>query len=88
MPSVKVSSKGWVVIPAELRRKYKLKPGTRVQFVDYGDVISLVRALDDPIEESRGMLKGGPSLTKALLRERAEEREREDRKYKRFFGAG
>ena len=33
---VTVSEKGWVVIPAELRRKYNLQPGTEVSVVDYG----------------------------------------------------
>jgi AbrB family looped-hinge helix DNA binding protein len=28
----KVSLKGWVVIPAALRRRYRLKPGTVVEF--------------------------------------------------------
>ena len=35
MESVAVSAKGWVVIPAELRRKYNLRPGVRVRIVDY-----------------------------------------------------
>jgi AbrB family looped-hinge helix DNA binding protein len=34
--AVVISEKGWVVIPAELRRKYALKPGSTVQIVDYG----------------------------------------------------
>ena len=46
-----VSNKGWIVIPAELRRKYGLTPGTRVVVVDYGGVIAVVPALADPIEE-------------------------------------
>jgi AbrB family looped-hinge helix DNA binding protein len=74
-----VSSKGWVVIPAELRKKYRLRAGTRVRVVDYGGVLSLHPELADPVKQSRGMLKGGPSLTAALLRERTKERKREDR---------
>jgi AbrB family looped-hinge helix DNA binding protein len=72
-----VSQKGWVVIPAELRRKYRLRPGARVVVVDYGGVLSLVPALSDPIAEAAGFLKGEDSLTTALLEERARERERE-----------
>jgi len=34
-----ISSKGWVVIPAELRKKYHLTPGTEVLIVDYGGVL-------------------------------------------------
>ncbi len=73
-----VSQKGWVVIPAELRRKYHLQPGARVVLVDYGGVISLVPATSDPITEGVGLLKGEDSLTAALLEERARERARED----------
>jgi len=72
-----VSSKGWVVIPAELRKKYDLRPGARVVLVDYGGVLAIVPAMSDSVKESAGILKGGASLTKALLRERAEERKRE-----------
>jgi AbrB family looped-hinge helix DNA binding protein len=72
-----VSHKGWVVIPAELRRKYRLRPGTRVVVVDYGGVLSLVPAMQDAIAEGAGILKGEDSLTAALLDERARERNRE-----------
>jgi AbrB family looped-hinge helix DNA binding protein len=73
-----ISSKGWVVIPADLRRKYALKPGTRVILVDYGGVLTIVPAKADPIAEAMGMFKDGNSLAQALLIERAQERARED----------
>ena len=72
MAQLKISAKGWVVIPADLRRKYGLKPGARVQVVDYGGVVALVPLLKNPIREAAGMLKG-ESLTKVLLAEHAEE---------------
>lgn len=72
----KISRKGWVVIPAELRRKYELKPGTHVRFVDYGGVVSIVPAARNPVGHAAGMLKGGGSLTKALLEEHRKERRR------------
>jgi AbrB family looped-hinge helix DNA binding protein len=77
--TAKVSTKGWVVIPKALREKYGLKKGTRVQVVDYGEVLALVPLPDDPVEELHGMLEAGPSLTADLLIERAQEREREER---------
>jgi len=67
VPKATVSGKGWVVIPKEIREKYRLRKGDRVLFVDYGGVIALVPASGDPVRESRGFLKGGPSLTEALL---------------------
>ena len=76
MTTVTVSKKGWVVIPAELRKKYNLKPGTEVQVVDYGGVLSLVPALDDPVRGTLGLLSGSrddKKLTQALLEEHKEE---------------
>jgi AbrB family looped-hinge helix DNA binding protein len=58
-----VSSKGWIVIPADLRKKYGLESGKQVMVVDYGGVLALAPALDDPIAQAQGMLAGGPSLT-------------------------
>jgi AbrB family looped-hinge helix DNA binding protein len=72
-----ISSKGWIVIPNELRRKYHLRAGDKVALVDYGGVLSIVPAMTDPVEEAAGSLKGERSLTRALLAERAEERTRE-----------
>jgi AbrB family looped-hinge helix DNA binding protein len=71
-----VSSKGWVVIPAALRRKHKLHPGAEVQVVDYGGVLALVPKAADPVRQSAGLLKGGKSLTRALLAEHRAERTR------------
>lgn len=69
MANMVISDKGWVVIPAELRKKYRLSPGSVVQIVDYGGVLALVPALNDPIQQAAGMLKGPVSLTGALLKE-------------------
>lgn len=77
-----ISNKGWVVIPADLRKKYHLTPGTEVVIVDYGGVLSIIPAMRDPIKQGRGLLKGLPSLTKELLKERAKERKREEARIK------
>jgi len=78
MHTATISTKGWVVIPKELREKFGLKKGTRVQVMDYGDLLALVPLPDDPVEALHGMLEGGPSLTADLLAERALERAREE----------
>lgn len=70
----RVSEKGWVVIPEELRRKYGLVKGTAVRFVDYGGVMGIVPVGTDPIAQGAGMLKGSP-LTQRLLEERKRDRE-------------
>ena len=79
MPASIVSAKGWVVIPKELRERYGLKKGKKVHFVDHDGVISLIPALDDPIEQMCGMFAGGPSMTKWLLEDRRKELEHEER---------
>jgi AbrB family looped-hinge helix DNA binding protein len=75
MPVI-VSEKGWIVIPAELRKKYNLRAGTEVAVVDYGGVLSLVPAMAKPVREAAGMLKSRTSLTGALKAERRRERSR------------
>jgi AbrB family looped-hinge helix DNA binding protein len=78
--TVKVSQKGWVVIPAEIRKKYNLNPGSKVEIVDYGGVIALIPSLENPIEQGYGFLKDGPSLIQALREERESEFERDKRR--------
>ena len=63
-----ISSKGWVFIPAELRRKYRLWPGTAVQIVDYGGVLAIVPALDDPLRQTAGLLAARSPEKKPLTR--------------------
>lgn len=75
--TVTVSEKGWVVIPAELRRKHNLRPGAEVQVIDYGGVLALVPTVRDPIAQASGMLRGRKSLCKALLAEHRAEKRRE-----------
>jgi AbrB family looped-hinge helix DNA binding protein len=72
----KISSKGWIVIPAKLREKYDLKPGDQVHVLDYGGVVSIVPTSVDPVAHAAGMLQGRGSLTKALLEEHRKERRR------------
>ena len=73
----KTTVKGQVIIPAELRKKFNIKKGTRIAISEgEGQVILLKPLPDDPIEASKGMLKGKTSLVKALLKDRHEEAKR------------
>ena len=75
-----ISNKGWVVIPSELRRKYNLMPGMRVQIVDYGGVLVLVPAMEEPVRQAAGLLAGKDRrrpLTEALVEEHRRELENE-----------
>jgi AbrB family looped-hinge helix DNA binding protein len=73
----KATIKGQVIIPAQLRKKFNIKKGTRVAIMEGEGRVILIKPLpDDPVEASRGMLKGKPSVTKALLKDRQEETKR------------
>jgi len=78
MATATVSEKGWVVIPAEYRRRHHIVPGQKVEIVDYGESIGIIPSLDKPVLKARGVLGGDKSLTEALLEERKEQRQREN----------
>jgi AbrB family looped-hinge helix DNA binding protein len=70
----KATTKGQVVIPADLRKKFNIKKGSKVSIYEGEGNIIIVRPLpEDPIEASKGMLKGKTSILKALLKDREEE---------------
>jgi AbrB family looped-hinge helix DNA binding protein len=75
----KISAKGWVVIPATLRRRHGLTPGTMVRFeeIDGKIVISKSKA---GYQKVRGSLPAQPSLTQELLSERTKDCRREEAK--------
>jgi len=79
MNIVKTSSKGQIVIPAEIRKKLGIKPGQKVAFTLVEDKALIEPLPEDPIKALRGILKGKPSMTKALLNERKKEIEREEK---------
>jgi AbrB family looped-hinge helix DNA binding protein len=85
MPIMKMSAKGQVVLPAEFRKKHGIKPGTYVRLEREGDHIRLTVAGQSLVEATYGMLRdyGTESMTAELLRERALDNEREERKLER-----
>ncbi len=80
MYTATISPKGWVVIPKDLRKKYGLEKGRRVQVVEYAQALVLVPLSNDPVAALYGMLKDEPSLTADLLAEHNRERMKEDAK--------
>jgi AbrB family looped-hinge helix DNA binding protein len=68
------TSKGQLVIPAALRRKHKIKAGTKVQFLEdqFGRIV-LVPITEDYIDRVMGMLADGPDLLSMWEKEHREE---------------
>ncbi len=55
MPAATLTEKGQIVIPAEIRTRYELTPGTQVEFVDEGGTIRLlVRRRITPSDPAAG----------------------------------
>jgi AbrB family looped-hinge helix DNA binding protein len=79
MDIVQVTSKGQLVVPARLRRKYGIRPGTKIRFVERDNEIVFQPLTRDYIRGMCGMLRSDTSATRELLRERARDREREKR---------
>jgi AbrB family looped-hinge helix DNA binding protein len=73
MATVKILSKGQIVIPARIRKKYQIKPGTKMQIMEYGEIIYLIPPVEDPIQAACGLLSSKPSLSGRLLRDRKKE---------------
>ena len=71
-----LSEKGWVVIPQELRKRYHLKKGDKVHFIDYGGMVAIVPISRQPLKDAAGMLKGRTSLATALLKSRKDDKAR------------
>ena len=79
-----VTSKGQLVVPARLRRKYGIKPGTRVCFMERDHEIIFQPVTKEFIRSVCGMLKSETSMTKDLLKERTRDKEREEVKFEKF----
>ena len=70
MLTVTASAKGQIVIPKKERKQIGIKPGLRVLVEAIDDHIEIRLLPEDPVEYFCGIFKEGPSLTKALLRDR------------------
>ena len=79
-----MTSKGQIVVPAKLRRRYGLKPGTKVYFIERDTEILFQPVTKEYLKSVHGMLKSDKSMTKELLKERAKDNEREETGIEKF----
>ena len=81
MDTAYVTSKGQLVVPSRIRRRFGIKPGTRINFVEEGDRIIFQPVTREYIRSFRGMFKlkpGEKSVVEELLEERRAESDKEN----------
>jgi AbrB family looped-hinge helix DNA binding protein len=70
-----VTSKGQLVIPSKLRRKYSIKEGTQVAFLEQENRLVLQPLTPEFIRSLRGCLGKDSSALKSLLEDRKRDRD-------------
>lgn len=81
MHNAYVTSKGQMVVPSAIRRRYGIKPGTRINFLEENGRIILQPVTIEYIRSFRGMFKlkaGEKPATQELREDRGAERKREE----------
>lgn len=71
----KLTTNGRVTIPAELRKKYNIKPGTRIHFIDEEKGINIIPVTKEVIRANIGALGMQSIMLNSLLAEKKIERE-------------
>ena len=86
MPVVTISSKGQLVIPKEIREALGIKPKQKILLKLVEDHAEIEPLPEDPIEHLCGIFKDHPvSLTAQLLKDREEDKRREEKTFARFI---
>lgn len=82
MTTAYVTSKGRLVVPASIRRRYDITPGTRIVFLEEGNRIIFQPVTKEYISSFCGIFKQKPgekSVVQELIEERRAEKAKEDR---------
>lgn len=75
----KVTTRGQVSIPAEIRKKMNIGSDTKLEWFVEGNTIRIIPLPKDPISAFRGMGKGAYS-TQDFLKDRKRERRMEEKR--------
>jgi AbrB family looped-hinge helix DNA binding protein len=84
METAQVTSKGQLVVPARLRKKYGITPGTTVRFIERENEIVFQPVTREFVRSLHGMLKSEASVTAELLKERARDRGHDEARLEKF----
>ena len=79
-----MTSKGQIVVPSKIRRRLNMKKGTKFCLLEKGDQIILQPLTDEYFERVAGILNTKGKLTRAILDERAKEKELEKKKWLKY----
>jgi AbrB family looped-hinge helix DNA binding protein len=71
-----VTKRGQTVIPAQIRKRYGIREGDSLVWIDDGDTIRVVPVAHDPISALRGAGRG-ERLVERLIAAREEDRRHE-----------
>lgn len=80
MTTTVITTKGQVVIPSAIRKHLNLKEGTTLCVTEEGDKIIFQPLTREYFHRMAGILPTKGRLTRALIQERAKDKERENRK--------
>lgn len=72
----KMTKRGQVSVPSEVRKKLKLGPNTTLEWIIEGNTARVIPLPSDPVGAFRGSGKKG--MVKRLLQERRQDRQQEN----------
>jgi AbrB family looped-hinge helix DNA binding protein len=72
----RVTNRGQISVPAEVRRRLRIKPNTTLEWIVEGNTARVIPLPEDPIAAFRG--SGQKGLVKQLLQERRRDRRKEN----------
>jgi len=72
----KLTKRGQVSVPSQVRKKLKITPETELEWVVEGNSVRVIPIPPDPVKAFRGSGKKG--MLRRLLKERRRDRDRED----------
>ena len=77
MAKTKLSSRGQIVIPKEIREKLDLSPGQKLEVYEEDDKIFLIPIPEDPVDSLNGMFRTERSVKQLRETGKEEDKRRE-----------